>query len=123
MSVKPITSTLALLHGGAFIDEASDKLAELVKMVEETGKAGTMTITLALKNAGGAMQIDAAIKAKIPEPKPDSTLLWPTVEGNLVLDNPAQQKLDLRDANAPRSVLRSAEPTPASALANAVAAG
>lgn len=108
MSVKPITTTLALLHGGAFIDEASDKMAELVKMVEETGKAGTMTISIAIKKAGGAMQIDAGIKAKIPEPKPDSTLLWATVEGNLVMDNPAQQKLDLRDANAPKGELRTA---------------
>ena len=49
MSVKPITTTLALLHGGVFIDTASDKLAELVKMVDETGKAGTLTISLALK--------------------------------------------------------------------------
>lgn len=108
MSVKPITTTLALLHGGAFIDEASDKLAELVKMVDETGKSGTMTISIGLKKAGGAMQLDATIKAKIPEPKPDATLLWPTVEGNLVLDNPAQQKLDLRDASAPKGELRTA---------------
>ena len=28
MSVKPITNTFALLHGGAFIDETSDKLAD-----------------------------------------------------------------------------------------------
>jgi len=111
VSVKPITQTLALLHGGVFIDEASDKLAELVRMVDETGKSGTLTIAIALKKAGGAMQIDAQIKAKIPEPKPDATLLWATVEGNLVLDNPAQQKLDLRDASAPRgNVIKSIDP-------------
>lgn len=108
VSVKPITTTLALLHGGVFIDTASDKLAELVKMVDETGKAGTLTISLALKKVGGALQIAADIKAKIPEPKPDTTLLWPTTEGNLVLDNPAQQKLDLRDASAPKGELRTA---------------
>lgn len=108
MSVKPITTTLALLHGGVFIDEASDKLAELVKMVEETGKAGKMTISISIKKASGAMQVDATIVAKIPEPKPDSTLLWATVEGNLVLDNPAQQKLDLRGVEVKKGELRTA---------------
>ena len=105
---KPIANTLALLHGGTFLDNAADKLAELVKMVDETGKAGKLTLSLALKKVGGAMQIEAAIKASIPEAKPDSTMLWPTVEGNLVLDNPAQQRLDLRDASAPKGELRTA---------------
>lgn len=108
MSTKPITNTLALLHDGMFIDKASDKLAELVRMVDETGKAGTLTLAIALKKAGGAIQISADIKAKVPEPKPDSTLLWATVEGNLVLDNPAQQKLDLRSATPVKGELRTA---------------
>jgi hypothetical protein len=108
VSIKPITQTFGLLHGGVFIDEASERLAELVKMVDQTGKAGTLTISLSLKKSGGAVQIDAAIKAKIPEPKPDSTLLWATVEGNLVLDNPAQQRLDLRGVEPVRGELRTA---------------
>lgn len=105
MSVKPITQTLALLDGGAFLDSASEHLAELVKGIDETGKAGTLTITLSLKKAGGAIQIEATVKAKVPEAKPDSTLLWPTTEGNLVLDNPAQRKLDLTPVDVPRRVM------------------
>lgn len=97
MPVRPITDTLRLLDGGAFLDQASQQLADTVKAVEQTGKAGKLTITLDLKTvSGGAISITPKVKAGIPEPKPDSTLLWATVEGNLSVENPHQQKLDLR---------------------------
>lgn len=114
MAVKPITGTLALLHGGAFIDECSEKLAEAVKACDETGKAGKLVITLDLKKSGGAMQIDAKVTNKVPEVKADADLLWPTVEGNLSLENPAQRKLDLRVApSVPAEVRTVAEAAPA----------
>lgn len=37
---KPIHETLKHLAGGTFLDEAGDKLAELVAAVDSTGKAG-----------------------------------------------------------------------------------
>jgi hypothetical protein len=109
MSVRPITDTLRLLDGGAFMDRCSDELASLVKAVEATGKTGKLSITLDLKTVGnGAVQITPKVSASVPEPKPDTTLLWATVEGNLVVDNPNQQKLDLRQVETRPSELRSA---------------
>lgn len=109
MSVRPITDTLRLLDGGAFIDRCSDELAALVKAVEATGKTGKLSITLDLKTVGnGAVQITPKVAASVPEPKPDTTLLWATVEGNLVVDNPNQQKLDLRQVETRPTELRSA---------------
>lgn len=96
MSIKPATDTLRLLEGGAFLDKASEKLAELVRSVEETGKAGKLTITLDLKKAAGAIAIKSNVTAKVPEPKADETLLWATVEGNLTVQNPNQRSLDLQ---------------------------
>lgn len=93
---RPITDTLRLLQGGAFLEQCSDQLAELVRGVDETGKAGALTIKLTLKKSSGAIEITAAVTNKTPEPKPDTDLLWPTVEGNLVVENPHQRKLDLR---------------------------
>ena len=98
MSIRPITDTLRILQGGFFLEQCSELLAEAVRGVEETGKAGKVTITLDLKKAGGAMAILAKCTNKVPEQKPDEDLLWPTVEGNLVLDNPNQRKLDLQMA-------------------------
>lgn len=106
---RPITDTLRILQGGAFLDECSDKLAEVVKSVDETGKAGRLTITLDLKKSGGALAISAKVTDKSPEKAPDADLLWPTVEGNLSIDNPAQRKLDLRPVDEPGRVMRSAD--------------
>jgi hypothetical protein len=109
MSVRPITDTLRLLDGGAFMDRCSDELATLVKAVEATGKTGKLSITLDLKTVGnGAVQITPKVNAAVPEPKPDTTLLWATVEGNLVIDNPSQQKLDLRQVETKPAELRTA---------------
>lgn len=107
MSIRPITDTLRQLDGGAFLDKASDEMAKLVKNVDETGKGGTLTIKIDVKRASaGAMAITPHVTAKIPEPKPDATLLWATVEGNLSVDNPNQQKLDLREVDQSTGELR-----------------
>lgn len=114
MSTRPITDTLRLLNSGEFLDECSAQLAELVKGVDETGKAGTLTIKLALKKASGAIEIVPTVTNKTPEPKPDSTLLWPTVEGNLEVDNPNQRKLPFRDVNPKTGEIR--DPAPRAAV-------
>ena len=101
MSIRPITDTLRTLQGGAFIDSCSDKLAEVVKEVEETGKAGKLTISLDFKKAGGAIAILAKVTNKVPEAKPDEDLMWATVEGNLSLENPNQRKLNFEAVQTP----------------------
>lgn len=110
MSIKPITDTLRILQGGLFLDDCSEKLAEAVKAVDETGKAGKVTITLDLKKSGGALAISAKVTNKAPEAKPDEDLLWPTIEGNLSLDNPNQRKLDLQIAPSRPAEVRSVDP-------------
>ena len=96
---KPITETLRLLDGGVFLEDCAEKLAEAVKAVDETGKAGKVTITIDLKKSGGAIAVTGKVTNTAPEGPPDTTLLWATVEGNLVLDNPAQRKLEFREVN------------------------
>ena len=39
MSSRPLTDTLRHIGGGVFIDTASDKMAELVTAVDQSGKA------------------------------------------------------------------------------------
>lgn len=109
MSVRTITDTLRLLQGGVFLDECSDKLAEAVIAVDETGKAGKLTITLDLKKSGGALAISAKVTNKAPESPPDADLLWPTTEGNLSLNNPNQRALDLQVAPARSSEVRNVD--------------
>lgn len=102
---KPFTDTLRMLQSGQFADECTEKLAELVKQVDETGKPGKLTITLDLKKAGGALAIVAKVTDKTPETPPEADLLWATVEGSLSYDNPAQQKLDLQPVGGSTRVI------------------
>lgn len=108
---KPITDTLRLLQGGAFIEQCSDLLANVVRGVEESGKAGKLTITLDVKKVGAAVSVLAKVSDKTPEVAPDADLFYATVEGNLSLDNPNQRKLDLRVAEVKREVREVIDPT------------
>jgi hypothetical protein len=94
---KPLLENLRLLQGGALLDTAGERLAELIQAVEDTGKAGKFQLTLDIKKNGAALAIKADVIAKIPEPKVDPDLLWSTPDGNLTPANPKQQSLELRE--------------------------
>lgn len=98
---KPLTDTLRMLQGGAFNAEAGDMLAKLVQAVDETGKAGKLTITIDIKKSGAAVSVLARATDKTPEELADPDLFWPTPEGNLSLQNPNQRNLDLQPVSAP----------------------
>lgn len=110
MSIRPITDTLRVLQGGTFLDQCSEAMAGIVKGVDETGKAGKLTITLDVKKAGGAVSVLAKVTDKTPEEAPDADLFWPTVEGNLSVNNPNQRSLDLKTVEARPSEVRHVDP-------------
>lgn len=103
---KPITDTLRMLQGGAFNAECGERFADMLKGVEETGKAGKLTITIDVKKAGAAVSVLAKVTDKTPEEQADADLFWATVEGNLSLDNPAQRKLDLQPVATPTRTMQ-----------------
>ena len=96
--IHPITDTLRHIGGGVFIDIASDKLAELVAAVDATGKSGSIDLKIKMKKAtrGGAMHITGTVKLNKPAEEPMEAMLFATPDGNLTVDDPNQQKLDLR---------------------------
>jgi hypothetical protein len=114
MPARPITDTLRHIGGGTLIDQASDKLAELVNAVDASGKGGTLTLVIAVKKAtrGGAMHIAGKVSLKKPAEEPMEAMLFATPEGNLIADDPRQQKLDLKQvpgaSDAPPSALKTA---------------
>lgn len=97
--IRPITDTLRHIGGGVFIDIASDKLAELVAAVDATGKSGSIDLKIKMKKAtrGGAMHITGTVKLNKPAEEPMEAMLFATPDGNLTVDDPNQQKLDLRN--------------------------
>ncbi|WP_316150484.1 hypothetical protein [Cupriavidus sp. BIC8F] len=102
MSTRPITDTLRHIGGGVFIDLASDKMNELVNAVDSSGKSGKLTLEVSVKKAtrGGAMHITGKVTLKKPAEDALEAMLFATPEGNLVADDPRQQKLDLKNVSS-----------------------
>jgi hypothetical protein len=109
MSTRPITDTLRQLQGGLFIDQCSELFVSIVRGVEDTGKAGKLTITLDVKKVNAAVSVLAKVTDKTPEKSPDADLFYATVEGNLTTDNPNQRKLDLRVAEPAHKSMRNVD--------------
>lgn len=99
-------------HGGLH-DELSSTLQDVNNQLSEVagdvGKAkGTMTIVLSFAHErNGIVSVNADIKTKLPKISRASTVFWTTETGNLVNEDPRQQRLALREvagSAAPREV-------------------
>lgn len=104
---KPISETLKMFQGGDFNVKAGELFAAVLRGVEDTGKAGKLTITLDVKQQNGAVSVLAKVTDKTPEALPDADLYWTTPDGNLTLRNPAQRDLDLRQVDHSTGEIRS----------------
>ena len=93
---KPLAYALSMLKNGALNQEAGDLLAGIVKAVEETGKPGKLTLTIAVARQGAALSVLGIVTDKTPEERPLPDLFWSTVEGHLTQENPNQRRLDLQ---------------------------
>lgn len=94
MGVRPASDVLRDLRFGEFMEELSNKFNDLVKAVENTEKAGSITITLKLKpSTAGAIEVADDIKVKTPILSKSASLFFATVEGNLVRNDPRQKDI------------------------------
>lgn len=117
---KPFAEVLAQLDAG---QEATDLMNDLVHACTQTGKAGSLTITVKVKAIGttGQVEIDTDVKSKAPTEVRAKTLMFATADNNLQRENPKQKSLEgIRDADQEaqaRSAARSVEePAPAREL-------
>lgn len=105
--IRPITDTLRHLGAGCLMDEASEKMSDLVKAVDQTGKAGKITITISLRKAtAGALAVTGNVQVKKPAEQPIESLMFATPEGNLLTEDPRQNKLDLKPVAVETPTLR-----------------
>lgn len=97
MAGKLLTQVLAELRGGVFVNAASRELSEVVEAIQESGKPGSLTITLKITPHGKnnrEMHVTPALATKKPA-APDTTEagIFYAVRGDLVRDDPDQAKL------------------------------
>lgn len=99
---KPFTDFLKQVDFGNLEQEATDALQDIVHASTQTGKAGELIIKIKLKPIGttGQVELEADVKAKVPQPTRGKTLMFATPDNNLQRENPKQTTLEgLRTAD------------------------
>ena len=105
MAGKLITQVFGELQGGLFVKQASAELNELVDRVRETGKKGSISVTIEITPSGKENRI-MTVKPKLtvkkpPAPETDNASVFFAVRGDLVRDDPEQRQLPhVRSADA-----------------------
>lgn len=95
-----LPKVLTYLHNGTFQSHASDELTKLVQAVQESGRGGSLTITIKVKPTTGTrktLTFEGDFKAKAPVIAPDATLFFPDEDGNLHVDDPRQTRMELQE--------------------------
>lgn len=102
--VRPFAAFLQEQRGGLTHSELSDALAEVTAAVLETGKAGSVTVTLKIKPAGkgdaSMVFVTDTVATKVPRADRAETLFFADSAGNLARKDPRQTELPLRVAGA-----------------------
>jgi hypothetical protein len=92
---RTFAQTVNLLRFGTLEDELTKKLQELTIACDESGRAGSLTLTLQLKpGKGGQIEVFDDIKVKLPKEERGSSLMFATPEGHLTRDDPRQQRIE-----------------------------
>lgn len=91
---RSYTDTIQVLRFGTLSDELTDALQSLTNKCSDTGRAGTITLTLALKpGKGGQIEVFDDLKVKLPKEERGSSLMFATPDGNLQREDPRQHEL------------------------------
>ncbi len=83
------------------MDVAGAKFSELIQAVTANNKAGKLTLKIDIKpSTAGTLAVKAEVAITKPKGLPAESLLWPTPDGNLIAEDPRQNKLDLKPVAA-----------------------
>lgn len=91
--VRPFADWLREQSGGKTHEEMGVALYDLVQRVRDTGKKGTVTLTISvapLKNDRDVLVVADEIKLRVPEHDRKASLFYPDKEGNLTRQDPHQ---------------------------------
>lgn len=94
--VRPFADWLRDQSQGATHDELSEALYDLVDRVTDTGKKGTLTLTISvepMKGDDSVLLVSDEIKLRLPEYPRRPSIFYQDGEGNLCRTNPDQPEL------------------------------
>lgn len=109
--VRPFADFLREQAKGQTHEELSEGLRDLVQRVKDTGKGGSISLTVTvelMKGSGGnALVVSDAIKLKLPEHDRQTSLFFSDRDGNLVRNDPDQLTFDsLREVDTTTGEIR-----------------
>lgn len=95
--------TLKALRYGQTEVELSEAISEAVQCARDTGKQAVVSLKITIKPQGNSGQyfITDDITTKLPKLPKEQTIMFGTPEGNLLREDPRQQKLPLRELSEP----------------------
>lgn len=96
--MRLITDILRDIKKGRLVEEATAKLAELVRAVDETQKSGTLTITLTVK-PGDANEKTLVSAVKMSKPAKDipEAIFFSDEDGDLHRTDPRQAEMEFAE--------------------------
>lgn len=100
-SAQEAIEFLSFQRTGTLLADIGSEVSALAQAVRDTGKKGTLTVTLTISPAGrslgGQIKIEDKIVAKPPRPDVADTLMYVDREGKLSRRDPRQPILPLGD--------------------------
>jgi hypothetical protein len=94
--MRPITDVLRDIRKGRAVEMLSEELAEVTRGVLENQKAGELTIKLKVSPQGkgdNAVVMSLTSTKKVPQAKLPDALFFADLDGDLLRDDPTQQRL------------------------------
>ncbi len=101
--MRLFTDVLREIRKGRPVEEATMALADVVKAVDETGKEGSVSITLKIKpskHGGPEKTLLAEVKAKKPIAEIPPAVFFSDDDGDLHRVDPRQEEMPLGEAGA-----------------------
>lgn len=100
--MRLFTQVLCDIRRGRPVEEATTALADVVRAVDETGKEGSVTVTLKIKpskHGGPEKTLIAEVKAKKPVADIAPAVFFSDEEGDLHRVDPKQEEMRLEEAS------------------------
>ncbi len=93
--IRDFSEFITDVRGGNCHQELSQAINEVTSAAMNTGKVGSVTLTIKIKPQGeGQAAIVDQIKRTIPEPTKPETFCFVDNDGNLTRSDPRQAKID-----------------------------
>ena len=92
--IRPFKDVLIELGEGSTHSELSDAFWELLQRVQDTGKAGSLTLQIAISpNGAGRIDVKDEVKLKLPEFNRPQTVFFVDNSGNASRRDPNQPEI------------------------------